>query len=339
MWFSDMRISPDTVHNCLCNSIHTAPHSLLSEDHIFCSNPFQKPLLRGFSAMNSSVTGMWKFGLQPLALFRANLLHKIYHLRLVTFSTDQTLSCVLCPAGLLILKLASLLWCHQHLFFYPYQSVWPISSLPVSGLAFSPLLLSNNTWKTRAEFPVPANVNFVQTKLPYSWKFSTKSSCSLVFSYQQSLSSQAWCYSVTLQLFLRGSENNCRFLLTWQFNSSKAFSSLIFCNYSFWSSLLPCLRAAPAGLGHVPSRLIWSGWAGGTTLDLCFVDLSELGCSNSLHKHSDLLAGALWRAPKMTSSSFLQYFTFPVGLKRCVFKGWIHPYASGSCVMIVTCVI
>lgn len=60
---------------------------------------------------------MRKFGLQPWALFRANLLHKIYHLRLVTFSTDQTLSCVLCPAGLLILKLASLLWCHQHLFF------------------------------------------------------------------------------------------------------------------------------------------------------------------------------------------------------------------------------
>lgn len=39
----------------------------------------------------------------------------------------------------------------------------------------------------------------------------------------------------------------------------------------------------------------------------------------------------------MSSSSFLQYFTFLVGLKRCVFKGWIHPYASGSCV--VTCVI
>lgn len=60
---------------------------------------------------------MQKFGLQPLALLCNRFALKIYHLRLVTFSTDQTLSYVLCHAGLLILKLSFLLWCHQHLFF------------------------------------------------------------------------------------------------------------------------------------------------------------------------------------------------------------------------------
>lgn len=70
-------------------------------------------------------------------------------------------------------------------FFYPYWSVWS-TFLPDPGLAFWFLLFSNNTWKMRVGFPAPANVNFVHTKFHYSWKFSTKSSCSLVFSEKHS---------------------------------------------------------------------------------------------------------------------------------------------------------
>lgn len=139
-------------------------------------------------------------------------------------------------------------------FLYPYWSVWPISSLPVPELAFWPLLFSNNTWKMRAGFPVPANVNFAQTKLCYSWKFSTKSSFSLVFSEKTLFSSQACCHSVTFQLFLRGSENNCRFLLTQQLNNSKAYSSIISVITHFgqvsclaWEQLLLDLSMCPHG--------------------------------------------------------------------------------------------
>lgn len=74
----------------------------------------------------------------------------------------------------------------------------------------------------RAGVPVPANMNFAQTKLHYSWKFSTKSSFFFGFLTKTLSSSQALYHSVTLQLFHRGSENNCRFLLTQQLKNSKA---------------------------------------------------------------------------------------------------------------------
>lgn len=174
-------VSPDTIHNCLCNSIHTAPHSLLLEYCIFCSNPFQKPLLRGFSAMNSSESLTCKsLDFSPWLFYVRDLLR-----RYITWDWWYSVQPKLSPVS------CALLGC-WYWSCPPSCGATNTFSLPLPVCLtyfFSPsfrtcILFSNNTWKMRAGFP--ANVNFVQTKLHYSWKFSTKSSCSLFFLEQHS---------------------------------------------------------------------------------------------------------------------------------------------------------
>lgn len=149
--------------------------------------------------------------------------------------------------------------CHQHLFFIFSGFSLTYFLSPTCWTCIWIPFVFKQYMENESRIPCPCKrVNFVQTKLHYKWKFSTRSSCSLVFSEKHSPLPRP---SVTLQLFLRGSGNNCRFLLTQQFKNSKAFSSLIFCNYSFWSSLIPCLRAAPSGSRHVcpcgVTRMSW----------------------------------------------------------------------------------
>lgn len=337
MWLSDMRISADllTVHNCLCNALHAAPHSLLSEDCMFCSNPFQKPLLRGFSAMNSSESLTCEsLDFSPWLFYVRDLLWEFttwdyWH------SVQTKLSPVSC-AGLLILKLPSV---PPTPFLYPYWSVWP-NFLPVPGLAFWSLLFWNNTWKTRAGFPAPANVNFVLTKLHYSWKFSTKSYCSLVFSKKHSLLPRPTailsCFSFSSGE-VKTTVDSC-----WPSNLTiqKPFLVLFSVITHFgqvsslaWEQLLLDLGKCSRGKSD-QNELEAQLWV--FALWICQSWVVARVCTNT-----DLLAGALWRAPKMSSRSFLQYFTFLVGLKRCVFKDGftLNKCASGSCVIVVTCVI